>query len=780
MCPLLLCAFVPLWQKKSFLRGLIAISGILFLIGFTCSVFGQDPVDYVNPNIGQIGQLLKATTPDVQLPRGMIRLIPRTTPGIRDIYLADKIYSFLVTSLSNDFSGGLGMFSITATTGDISIDADKNASWFDHDSEKATPYYYYVLLENNNIEAEYTVTDHSAFYRFTFPKAVNSNILIGLLQNSEIKITGDNTIEGYQTYSRGRDTGRKLYFHSEFSKPLISSGSWVGKEITPGEKEKAGSNIGIYSSWLAAKGGQVQVKVGFSYISTDQARQNLQKEIADWDFERVKSTGRKLWNNELSKIKIKGGTESQRSIFYTSLYRVLGRKTTNISEYGQYYSSFDNKVHPTEGHDFYQLGESWGSFRSLFPLGLILEPERQNDIVRSYIRMYEQRGWIGDEALDRRVMIGRHETVTITDAYFKGFRDFDVQKAYEGMKKNAMEATMIPWRNGPSTELDSVYREKGFFPALPLGEKEWVPQVDNFEKRQSVAVTLENSYDDWCLAQLAKSLNKNDDYDYFMKRSYNYKNLYDPRIGFMAPKTADGKWVFNEKPLDPVWSGGQGGRDYYTETNAWTYTFHVQHDVAGLINIMGGRDKFIAKLDALFQEQFGGRGSKVDFLKQFPDATGLIGQYNHGNQPGFHISYLYNYAGEPWKTQRRVRDIMKIWYNDGPLGICGDEDEGELSSWYVFSALGFYPVCPGRPVYDIGSPLFEKAVIDVGDGKTFVIEARDVSSKNKYIQSARLNGKPLNSPWFNHSDLVTGGTLVLQMGPRPNEEWGGAHATLIF
>jgi predicted alpha-1,2-mannosidase len=596
--------------------------------------------------------------------------------------------------------------------------------------------------------------------------------LLNLSQNAELKIVGDKIVEGYQTFGRNRGMVRKMYFHSEFSKTLKSYGSWTGNEVTPGLKEKTGSNIGMYTSYSTSKGDIVQVKVGFSYISIDQARQNLEKEIADWDFEQVKNNAREIWNKALSKIQIKGGTESQRTIFYTALYRVLGRKTTNITEYGQYYSSFDNKIHMTDGHDFYQLGESWGSSRSLFPLGIILEPERQNDIVRSYIRMYEQKGWLGDAALERRVMIGRHETATITDAYMKGFRDFDVEKAYEGMKKNAMEVTMIPWRNGPLTELDSVYLEKGFFPALSLGEKEWVPQVDKFEKRQSVSVTLEHCWDDWCLAQMARSLNKKADYDYFMKRSYNYKNLYDTRIGFMAPKAADGKWVFDEKKLDPVWSGGQGGRDYYTETNAWTYTFHVQHDVAGLINLMGGKDNFVAKLDALFQEQFGGRGSKFEFLNQFPDGTGLIGQYNHGNQPGFHISYLYNYAGEPWKTQRRVRDIMKIWYNDGPLGICGDEDEGEISSWYVFSAMGFYPVCPGRAVYDIGSPLFEKVTISVGKNKTFVIESKDVSSKNKYIQSANLNGKPLYSPWFNHSDLVNGGTLVLQMGPVPNKDWG--------
>jgi len=750
---------------------LFVLIGELIFPDLTGLVYSQDPVDYVNPNIGTIGHLLKATTPDVQLPRGMIRLIPTTTPGIRDIYLADKIYSFSVTSLSNDFSQGLGMFSVMATTGDVKVNASENASWFDHDSEETTPYYYSVLLEDYDIDVEYTATEHSAYYRFTFPDGVNANILLSMLGNSEMKIVSNNIIEGYQAYSREGDIGRKLYFYSEFSNTFKSYGAWTGQDIAQGTKVKTGSNIGIYTTYSILKGEPVQMRVGFSFISIDQARYNLENEIADWDFERVKNSGREIWNKALNKIQIQGGTESQRIIFYTALYRVLGRKTTNITEYGKYYSSFDNKVHETDGYDFFQLGESWGSFRSLFPLGLILEPERQNNIVRSYIRMYEQTGWLGDAGLDRRVMIGRHETATITDAYLKGFRNYDVEKAYAGMKKNAMEATMIPWRNGVATELDTVYHEKGFFPALPLDEKEWVQRVDGFEKRQSVAVTLEHCYDDWCLAQMAKSLHKNEDYDFFIKRAKNYQMLYDLRIGFMAPKTADGQWVLNAKEFDPIWSGGQGGRDYYTETNAWTYTFHVQHDVAGLINLMGGKEKFVTKLDALFQEQFGEHGSKFKYFNQFPDATGLIGQYNHGNQPGFHISYLYNYGGEPWKTQRRVRDIMKIWYNSGPLGICGDEDEGELSSWYVFSAMGFYPVCPGRPVYDIGSPIFKKVMIDVGGNKTFVIESRNVSSKNKYIQSAQLNGEPLNAPWFNHSDLVKGGKLVLMMGPKPNMEW---------
>ncbi len=745
---------------------------IAFCLIFTAMpkfLYGQELVDYVNPYIGSIGHLLKATTPDVQLPRGMIRLTQRTTPGIRDTYLADKIYAFSANSMSNDFS--VRAFTIMATTGDISVDPDKNASGFDHDLEKATPYYYSVLLEDYDIEAEYTVTQHSGIYRFTFPQSENSNLLIGLLQDAAVKIVSNDAIEGYQISTRGDDVPRKIYFYSRFHKPINTFGTWKGKDVSGGEKLISGKNIGLYAKYPTDEGEQILVKVGFSFISEEQAKLNLEREIPDWDFERIKKIGRDIWNTALNKVQIEGGTESQRTIFYTAMYRVLGRKTTNISEYGQYFSGFDNQVHSTDGHDFYQMGESWGSFRSLYPLGLLLEPERQNDIIRSYLRMYEQTGWLGDAALKRRVMIARHEIVTITDAYFKGFRDFDVEKAYEGMKKNALQATMIPWQNGPLTELDSVYIEKGFFPALALGQEEWVPQVKNFEKRQAVAVTLEHCYDDWCMAQMAKTLHKKEDYDLFTKRAQNYKNLYDSRIGFMAPKLADGNWVFNDKMLDPIWSGGQGGRDYYTETNAWTYTFHVPQDVEGLITLMGGREKFISKLDALFQTQYG-RGSKYRFLNQFPDGTGLIGQYSHGNQPGFHISYLYNYAGEPWKTQRRVRDIMKIWYNDGPLGICGDEDEGELSSWYIFSAMGFYPVCPGSPVYDIGSPLFDKVSIDLGNGKTFYIEANDVSAKNKYIQSAVLNGKQLDSPRFNHSDLIKGGSLILKMGPRPNLEWG--------
>ncbi len=515
----------------------------------------------------------------------------------------------------------------------------------------------------------------------------------------------------------------------------------------------------------------IEVRVGISYISIDQAKQNLAREIPQWTFEAAKARARAVWNRALSAILVKGGTERQRTIFYTALYRTLGRMT-DITEGGRYYSGYDHRVHSAGGHDFYVDDGLWDTYRSAHPLSLLIETSRQLDMVRSYIRMYQQSGWMPSFPSvggDRPVMIGHHSTALIADAYIKGYRDFDVEAAYAGMKKNAMESTMLPWRRGPLTELDKVYLEKGFFPALAKGEAESVKEVHPFERRQAVSVTLENCYDDWCLSQVAKGLGKLDDYAYFLKRAHNYANVFDERTGFMAPKSADGKWV---EDFDPKLGGGQGGRAWFTECDAWVYTWHVQHDPAGLIALMGGRAKFSAKLDQLFEEQYG--TSKYTFLGQFPDMTGLIGLYPQGNEPAFHIPYLYDYCGQPWKTQRRVRQIMDVWYGDGPLGICGDEDGGAMSSWYVLSAMGFYPVSPGQPAYEIGSPLFEETRITLDKGKVFTIRAVGVSAQNKYVQSATLNGKPWNQPWFPHSDLAAGGTLVLVMGPRPNTAWGSA------
>ncbi len=741
---------------------IVVLLSILVFFAYAYAQNVKDPVDYVDPNIGTIAHLLVATSPIVQLPHGMVELAHNPSPETRDRYLASKIASFSIRALPR-YSIATVPSWIMATTGKLQVNSEMD-SYFDHDFETVTPYYSAVLLEDYDINVEYTVTEHAAYYRFTFPKSSNSHILIG--SNSNVKILKDYIIEGLEDARSAT-----AYFYAEFSKPFASYGTWKDEQVFIGSKERSGDNIGVFTNFTTSQGEQIEVKIGISYIDMDQARQNLEKEIPAWDFAGVKNRAKNIWNKALSKIKIEGGTEKQRTIFYSALYRVmLGSQSMNLTEYGRYYSRVDNKVHKTDGHDFYRVGSNWGSHHSLFPLFLLLEPEKQNALMRSYVLVEEQGNWISTSG-GQHNMIGHHEAATITDAYMKGFRDFDVEKAYEGMKRNAMETTMLSRHIGNScamTELDSVYLNKGFFPALAPGEEEWVPQVGF--GRQSVSLTLENCYDDWCIAMMANTLGKKEDYDYFMKRAHNYQNLFDASIGFMRPKTADGNWI---TPYDPIWSGGQGGRDHFTENNGWNYTWYVPHDVQGLINLMGGREKFIDKLNELFSTEIP-LYRKFDFLGQFPDMTGLIGMYSHGNEPTWHIPYLYNYAGSPWMTQKRVRDIMNIWYSAEPLGMCGDEDFGELSSWYVLSAMGFYTVCPGQPVYDIGSPLFEKVTIDIGNDKTFVIEARNVSAKNKYIQSAKLNNRNLNKPWFEHSDIVNGKKLVLNMGSRPNKKWGSA------
>jgi predicted alpha-1,2-mannosidase len=742
------------------------LAHLVLLCGVTSAQVHQPkkPVDYVSPNIGGIGQLLTATIPYVQRPHGMARLAPITTPGITDRYLADKIYGFPI-----------GAATLMASVGEVGTRPETYASDFDHDFETATPYYYEADLQTWGIKSEFTATEQAAYYRFTFPASQHAHLVVSAAVGAKLEVAGADTIQGSQrivgTVGKTSDTDKETreYLYAKFSRPLHSYETWKGNDLSQAA-EQTGDNIGIVTDTSTTAGEQIEVRVGISYISIEQARRNLEREIPGGTFDQVQSQTREIWNNALAGIDVTGGTERQRTIFYTALYRSLGRMT-DITEDGKYFSGYDHSVHDAGGHDFYIDDGLWDTYRSLHPLQLLLNAYQQEDMVRSYLRMYEQSGWLPSfpsAAGDQAVMIGHHAASFILDVYAKGYRDFDANEAYMAMRKNATEATMLPWRRGPLTSLDHVYFDKGFFPALLPGESETASEVTP-EKRQAVSVTLENSYDDWCVAQLAKALGKQSDVAYFGKLANNYRNVFDASIGFMAPKSADGKWI---PGFDPKLGGGQGGRDYFTEVDSWLYTFNVQHDPSGLIELIGGRDAFNAKLDRLFVEQYG--TSKFSFLGQFPDATGLVGLYAQGNEPSFHIPYLYDFSGQPWKTQRRVRQLMDVWYGDGPLGIPGDDDGGATSSWYVFSAMGFYPVCPGVPVYEIGSPIFAKSAIRLGNGKLFTIVANHVSDRNKYIQSAQLNGKPLDRAWFPHSAIANGGSLVLEMGDKPNTKWGSA------
>jgi len=739
------------------------------LLGCAIRLEGQQvkaPVDYVSPNIGGIGQLLQPTVPYVQYPHGMMRVAPITTPGITDRYLADKIYGFPV-----------GPAMLMASTGNSSTRPQEFASDFDHDFETATPYYYEADLQTWNIKAELTTSAQATYYRFTFPASAHAHLVLSMKDHADLAVIHNHAIEGSERVVgpvgelSGAPGETREYFYVEFSRPFSSFATWQGNGEPSQEARRSGDNLAFVTDIATKSSEQIEVRVGISYISAEQARCNLQREIPDWGFDQVKARARTVWNQALGAVDVTGGTEKERTIFYTALYRSLGRMT-DITEDGKYFSGYDHQVHNAEGHDFYIDDGLWDTYRSLHPLQMLLDAKQQEDMIRSYLRMYEQSGWLPSfpsVAGDQAVMIGHHAASLIADAYAKGYQDFDLNLAYTAMRKNATEATMIPWRRGPLTSIDKVYFEKGFFPALAKGEQETVSQVTG-EKRQATSVTLENAYDDWCVAQLAKALGKTSDAEYFSRLAHNYKNVFDPRIDFMAPKSEDGHWVAD---FDPMLGGGQGGRDYFTEVNSWLYSFNVQHDVAGLIRLMGGRDAFNAKLDRLFVEQYG--TSKYQFLGQFPDATGLVGLYAQGNEPSFHIPYLYDFSGQPWKTQRRVRQMMGVWYTDGPLGIPGDDDGGATSSWYVLSALGFYPVCPGSPVYEIGSPIFTKSAVRLGNGKLFTVIARHASAQNKYIQSAKLNGKPLNKAWFRHADIANGGTLVLEMTDKPNLQWGSAH-----
>lgn len=746
-------------NKLLFLRKLLL--AILCVLSGALKAFTQeDFTSYIDPNIGSVATLLTTKNPTVHRPHSMVRVFPLTRPGLSDRYLSDKIYGFAFNMPAYRMGA---VTELMPTQGKITTSRNKNASVYDHDLEEVHPWFHQVLLEDHDITAGWTTTERTVLYRFDFSRKDSCNILFRSANQAFFKILDKYNISGWEEFNDA-----KQYFYAEFSEPFTESGIFTTDQILTEANEQTGTKIGAFVNY-ARVSGQISVKIGISYISADQAKENLVKETSGKNFDQIKDESYGIWKKSINQIKVEGGTERQKRIFYTCLYRASERMV-DISEFGKYYSGYDHKIHKTNGRPFFVDDWLWDTFRNLHPLGLILDPQQQADMVQSYIDMYQQSGWMPGFPQfygDFPAMIGFHTAPLIWDTYEKGVRNFDVEKAYEGLKKNATQGTMLPWRAGPMCSLDSFYIENGWYPALHDGEADPVSMVDGFEKRQAVALSLEHSYDDWCLAQLAKALNKTEDYTYFLKRSANYKKVYNPETGFMSPKDANGKWI---EPFDPQLSGGIGSRMYFAENNTYPWTFSVMHDIPGLIELMGGREEFVERLDNLFNEPT--HISKWQFMGQFPDATGLNGMFPAGNEPSFHIPYLYNYAGQPWKTQRRIREIMDMWFDDSPLGLAGDEDGGALCSWYIFSAMGFYPVTPGSNLYAIGSPFFNKVSIDLPNGKTFIVDAKNCSKKNKYIQSAKLNEKELNSAWLNHSEIINGGKLELIMGDRPNKKWG--------
>jgi predicted alpha-1,2-mannosidase len=686
-------------------------------------------VEYVDPAIGNVAILLAPTQPTVYLPNSMVRMYP-----LRSDALDDRIQAFPLTISSHRMSELFGIM-----PGDGTPAAN--------DQEVTTPYFYSTRFSASGVTTEFTATERCGYFRFTFPHAKASLVLANRIAG-DMSLHNSNIVEGDEQFNN-----MKAYVYGVFSKPVGFTANRIGKK---------------QHLLISSDGGGLEFRYGISFISTDQARNNLLHEIPSPNFEMVKSAAKARWNSTLGRITVEGGTEAQRRVFYSALYR-SSERMINITEDGRYYSGFDHRVH-TDPRPFYVDNWLWDTFRALEPLQTLLNPEMEADKLQSYVRMYQQGSIMPTFTIvsgPYACMNGNHSAPWFADAWFKGVRNFDLATAYEGIRKRSLDSTLLPWRLGPKTPLDDFYSKHGYMPALRPGEKEIYPQVHPFEKRQPVPVTLGNSFDDWSIAQLARALNKPDDEKLFLARAANYKNLFRKEKELMWPKDDAGHWI---EPLDPKFDGGMGGRDYYDENNGYTYTWDVGHDYAGLIEMMGGTQKAEANLDNLFREPLG--RSKYEFQAKFPDSTSMVGQFSMANEPSFAIPYIYDRLGAPWKTQKRVRMLLDAFFTDTLQGIPGDEDGGGMSAFVVFSMMGFYPVTPTIPAYDIVSPVFEKTTIHFHNGKDFVIIAHNSSRQNKYVQKIVLNGKPLDQIWFRHSDIAQGGVLELTMGDTPNTMLG--------
>ncbi|KKO90691.1 alpha-mannosidase [Sphingobacterium sp. Ag1] len=723
------------------------------LKGFSQARMTKDYVDYVNPYMGNISHLLVPTYPTVHLPNSLLRVYPE-----RGDYTSDRLFGLPLIVTSHRGRSAFNLSPMVKLPSGL-----KPVQLYSYDQEEIHPYAYSVLLDQENIQVDYALSHQSGMYTFTFP-STSTKYLQFNSQEGKLQWDGQG-LSGMQDIGNG--THVYIYAVPE-SKPVAVK-RMQGQQLE-NATEAAGKNSCLVLEFNQA-GTSLRMKYGVSFIDAAQAKANLKREISDFDQKKLAEKGRKIWNDALGKIAVEGDNESNKHVFYTSLYRTYERPV-NISEDGRYYSAFDGKVHQDEGKPFFTDDWIWDSYRAHHPLRVLLDPNTESMILNSFVRMSEQmeQPWLPtfpEITGDSRRMNSNHGVATLLDAYRKGVRNFDIKKAYLAAKGAITEKTLAPWSGKAAGKLDEFFKEKGYIPALYPGEKETIPEVNGFERRQPVAVTLGTSYDLWCLAQLAQELGIQADYELFMKQSFNYRNLFNEQTKFFHPKDDKGDFIM---PFDYVFSGGQGAREYYGENNAWIYRWDVQHNIPDLIKLMGGNELFVKYLDEMFQQPLG--RSKFDFYAQLPDHTGNVGQFSMANEPALHIPYLYNYAGQPWMTQKRIHKLIGEWFRNDLMGVPGDEDGGGMSAFVVFSQIGFYPVTPGSTSYSIGSPFFQKVSIQLPNGKSFVIIGKNASAKNKYIQSAKLNGQPLNVPQLTHADVLKGGTLEFVMGDSANRNWG--------
>lgn len=704
--------------------------------------------------MGNISHLLVPTYPTVHLPNSMLRVYPQ-----RGDFTADRINGLPIVVTTHR---GWSSFNLSPFQGER--DGLRPSIQFDYDNEQTHPYYYKVDIDGQQIKVNFAPSHQSAIYRIKYKQNRPAYLILNS-GNGELEISG-NTIKGYQNLWNNT----KVYIFMEVDSNPLEKGILANNELDITRTSSQGDNacaVFFFGNNLET----LNVRYGISFISTGQAERNLHREISGFDLDAVAAKGKQIWNDELSKIQVEGGEYNDKCVFYTSLYRSYERPI-NISEDGRYFSAFDGQVHDDEGRDFYTDDWIWDTYRAIHPLKVLIDAKVEANIIRSFLRMSEQSSnkWFPtfpEINGDSRRMNCNHGVAIIADAWNKDLRDFDLQKAYEYTRNAIENKTLAPWSSKPAGILDQFYKDKGYFPALAQGEEETAPEVHHFEKRQAVAVTLGTAYDQWCLSQIANALGKDKETEDYLKRSYNYRNLFNSQTGFFHPKDKNGNFI---QPFDYRFSGGLGAREYYAENNGWIYRWDVQHNIGDLVHLMGGADQFSKNLDDMYNEWLG--RSKYEFYNQLPDHTGNVGQFSMANEPSLHIPYLYNYAGKPWKTQKRIRDLIKQWFRNDLMGVPGDEDGGGLSAFVVFSQMGVYPVTPGSSTYNIGSPFFPRTTIRLSNGKTFEIIAENCSADNKYIQSAKLNGKEWNKPWISHSDIEKGGKLELLMGSEANKEWG--------
>lgn len=745
---------------------------IILLVFFLGNSKGQnvstdtttDYTKYVNPLMGTDSEYLLSngnTYPAIALPWGMNFWTPQTSKmndGWCYNYDAHKILGFKQTHQPSPWINDYAAFSIFPITGKLVFDENKRVSWFSHKAEQVNPHYYSVYLADYDVVTEFTPTERAVSFRFTFPENDSSYILIDAFdKGSMVKIIPEERkIIGYCRNNHGGvPENFHNYFVIVFDKDFEITHTWNDSTLNKNTKFAEAEHVGAVVGFKTKRGEKVHAKIASSFISLMQAEINLKREIGDKDFETIKNEGKAIWNKELSKIKVEGGSTDQLKTFYSCLYRTLlfPRKFYEFDKDNKlvHYSPYNGEVLP--GYLFTDNG-FWDTFRAVFPFFTLMYPELNSNIMQGLVNTYKESGWLPEWASPghRGCMIGSNSASLIADSYLKGIRGYDIETLYEAIIKNT---------KGFMPEINSV----GRFGAEYYNELGYIPY--NVKINENTARTLEYAYADFCIWKLASELKKpKKEIELFAKRSQNYRNVYDTETGWMRGKNKDGKF---QSPFNPLKWG-----DAFTEGNSLHYTWSVFHDIQGLSNLMGGDKKFVAKLDTIFSMppdfDCSYYGFPIHEIREMQIMN--MGNYAHGNQPIQHMIYLYNYAGAPWKTQQRVREVMNKLYLPTPDGYCGDEDNGQTSAWYVFSAMGFYPVCPGTGEYVIGSPLFDKITITLENGKTFEIIANNNSKENIYIKNAQLLGKDLNRNYITHDEILQGGKLVFDISKAPDYKRG--------